>query len=164
MPFYAFLMPLCLFNAIRAHLWPSGLEIEPFSEPDGTSNETSTISIFRYCGSNETLQDILGSIVCLFCFFKEFLKYFSDFENLENCEFLCFSYNLGKIYYGGNIEWVEIATAIFWPTKPTNQSQPRAHLFNFYGFHPIVIRFVIVAKFFQRSIPKSKTGSLLYII
>ena len=35
----------------------------------------------------------------------------------------------------------EIHTAIFWLTRPTNQSRPIANLFIFCGFCPILIRF-----------------------
>ena len=68
-------------------------KVEPFSERDGTSDKTNTKYSFRYSGSNETMQNVLGSIV----FFGEFLKSFLRFQILENFELLCFLFDLGKI-------------------------------------------------------------------
>ena len=72
-------------------------EVEPFLGRDGTSDETNTKNIFRYSGSNETMQNVLGSIVFFCGFFESFLR----FKKLEHFELLFFSSDLGEICYGG---------------------------------------------------------------
>ena len=74
-------------------------KVEPFLGQDGTSDEINTKNIFRYSGSNETMQNILGSIV----FFAGFLKSFLRFENFENWNFCVFHPIWVKSVMGGNI-------------------------------------------------------------
>ena len=74
-------------------------EVGPFSAPDGTSDETDTKNTFRYSGSNETMQNVLGSIV----FFWRIFEIFFTFRESRKFELLCFSSNLGETCYGGNI-------------------------------------------------------------
>ena len=87
-----------------------------------TSDETNTKNIFRYSGSNETMQNVLGSIV----FFGGFLKFFLRLKNLENLNFCVFhpiwvkfvmGVTLGKEQHRMSLKWLRLF--FDQPNRPT---------------------------------------------
>ena len=73
-------------------------DVEPFLAQDGTSDETNAQNIFHYLGTNETMQNVLGSIVQVWRNFQKNLGV-KNFENLNFC--VLFISDLGEIYHRG---------------------------------------------------------------
>ncbi len=83
---------------------------------NGASDETYTQNKINISGSNEIMQNAQASIVKVW-------RIFEIFSVLRISKiWTYFSSDLGKIYYGGNIDkktaqnFFEMATAIFWST------------------------------------------------